>query len=56
MNMPAAKLIASLGDDHFHVRICNIVLHAYAAENAARMAAARSPIERELAGRANRKR
>ena len=52
MNMPAADLLAALGDDYFHARICNIALHAYAAENEARMAAmaaARSQIERELA-------
>lgn len=51
MNMPPAELIAALGDDYFHARICNIALHAYAAENEARMAAmaaARSQIEREL--------
>lgn len=51
MNLPAAQLIAALGDDYFHARICNIALHAYAAENEARMAAmaaARSQIEREL--------
>lgn len=51
MNMPATKLIGALGDDYFHARICNIALHAYAAENEARMAAmaaARNQIEREL--------
>jgi len=51
MNMPPAELITALGDDYFHARICNIALHAYAAENEARMAAmaaARSQIEREL--------
>lgn len=51
MNTPATQLIAALGDDYFHARICNIALHAYAAENEARMAAmaaARSQIEREL--------
>lgn len=51
MNLPAGDLAAALADDYFHARICNIALHAYAAENEARMAAmaaARSQIEREL--------
>ena len=51
MNLPAATLLTRLGADYVHALICNAALHAFAAENEARMvamAAARNQIEREL--------
>lgn len=51
MHLSPAKLLASLTSDYLHALICNAALHAFAAENEARMAtmaAARRQIEREL--------
>jgi F-type H+-transporting ATPase subunit gamma len=52
MQVPRAALIDALGQDHFHAQLCKAALHAFAAENEARMMAmssAASQIERELA-------
>ena len=52
MNLPPAALLESLTTDYLHALICNAALHAFAAENEARMAAmaaARRQIEHELA-------
>ena len=49
--LPAASLLASLGADYIHARICKAALHAFAAENEARMesmTSAASQIAREL--------
>lgn len=46
-----AALVAGLAEDYLHAQLCQAALHAYAAENQARMeamAAARSQIERQL--------
>lgn len=51
MQLPADTLIDSLGADYFHALVCRAALHAFAAENEARMEAmssAGSQIEREL--------
>jgi F-type H+-transporting ATPase subunit gamma len=51
MQLPVDTLIDSLGADYFHALLCRTALHAFAAENEARleaMAAAGSQIEREL--------
>jgi len=51
LNLPAETLLVSLGRDYVHALICNAALHAFAAENEARMAAmaaARNQIGREL--------
>ena len=51
--LPPATLIARLGADYVHARICQAALHAFAAENEARMQAmssASSQIARELSG------
>jgi F-type H+-transporting ATPase subunit gamma len=51
INLPAPQLIEKLSADYLHTQISNVALHAFAAENEARMAAmaaARSQIEREL--------
>lgn len=51
MQMPGDALIASLGQDYFNALVCKAALHAFAAENEARMAAmssAGSQIAREL--------
>lgn len=50
-NLPAARLLDALSADYLHALICNAALHAFAAENEARMAAmaaARRQIEKEL--------
>jgi F-type H+-transporting ATPase subunit gamma len=51
LNMPPETLLSELAADYLHARLCNAALHAFAAENAARMAAmesARHQIERQL--------
>lgn len=51
MQLPEEALIASLGQDYFNAQICRAALHAFAAENEARMEAmssAGSQIAREL--------
>jgi F-type H+-transporting ATPase subunit gamma len=51
MQLPREALIESLGADYFHALVCRTALHAFAAENDARleaMAAAGSQIAREL--------
>jgi F-type H+-transporting ATPase subunit gamma len=51
MQLPRASLIDSLGQDYFHAQVCKSALHAFAAENEARMVAmssAASQISREL--------
>ncbi|MCR8723800.1 F0F1 ATP synthase subunit gamma [Frigidibacter sp. ROC022] len=49
--VPRQALIDGLGQDYFHARVCNAALHAFAAENEARMqamASAGTQIAREL--------
>lgn len=49
--LPEETLIASLGKDYFNAKVCRAALHAFAAENEARMAAmsaAGNQIAREL--------
>ncbi len=51
MQLPEETLIASLGQDYFAAQVCKAALHAFAAENEARMeamTAAGSQISREL--------
>lgn len=51
MQLPVGTLIDSLGADYFHALVCKTALHAFAAENDARleaMSAAGSQIAREL--------
>ncbi|MEM5471751.1 FoF1 ATP synthase subunit gamma [Hoeflea sp. AS60] len=51
MQLPVGALIDSLGADYFHALVCRTALHAFAAENDARleaMSAAGSQIAREL--------
>jgi len=51
MQLPKDTLIAALGQDYFHAQVCKAALHAFAAENEARMeamTAAGSQIAREL--------
>lgn len=51
MQLPVDALIDSLGTDYFHALVCRTALHAFAAENDARleaMSAAGSQIAREL--------
>lgn len=51
MQLSRATLIDSLGRDYFHAQVCKSALHAFAAENEARMVAmssAASQIAREL--------
>lgn len=51
MQVPRAALIDSLGQDYFHALVCKAALHAFAAENEARMVAmssAANQIAREL--------
>lgn len=51
MQVLRAALIDSLGQDYFHAQVCKAALHAFAAENEARMVAmssAASQIAREL--------
>lgn len=50
-NLPPAALIAELTADYVHAQLCKVALHAYAAENEARMeamASARTQIETQL--------
>ena len=52
LNLPPAVLLGELTADYLHARLCNAALHAFAAENEARMEAmeaARHQIERQLA-------
>ena len=51
MQLPEGTLIAALGQDYFNAQVCKAALHAFAAENDARMeamTAAGSQIAREL--------
>jgi F-type H+-transporting ATPase subunit gamma len=51
MQLPQDTLIAALGQDYFNAQVCKAALHAFAAENEARMeamTAAGSQIAREL--------
>ncbi len=51
MQLAPAALIDSLGQDYFHAQVCKAALHAFAAENEARMlamSAAANQIAREL--------
>ena len=50
-NLPAPVLLEELGADYLHAQLCNAALHAFAAENEARMAvmtSAQAQIKREL--------
>jgi F-type H+-transporting ATPase subunit gamma len=52
LNLTPAALLSGLTGDYLHAQLCNAALHAFAAENEARMeamAAAHRQIERELA-------
>ncbi|VTZ50343.1 F-type H+-transporting ATPase subunit gamma [Methylocella tundrae] len=52
LNLPATTLLSGLTADYMHAQLCNAALHAFAAENEARMeamASARRQIERQLA-------
>lgn len=51
LNLPPAALLGQLTADYLHALLCHAALHAFAAENEARMeamAAARGQIERQL--------
>ncbi len=51
MNLAPQALLAGLAAEHLHAQLCNAALHAFTAENEARMetmAAARTQIERQL--------
>jgi F-type H+-transporting ATPase subunit gamma len=51
LNLPSETLLNALTADYVHAQLCNAALHAFAAENEARMeamASARSQIERKL--------
>ncbi|CAN5788718.1 FoF1 ATP synthase subunit gamma [soil metagenome] len=51
VNLPPAQLLAELSAEHLHAQLCQVALHAFAAENEARveaMAAARTEVERQL--------
>ena len=51
LNLAPETLLSELAADYLHAQLCNAALHAFAAENEARMeamAAARSQIERQL--------
>lgn len=51
LNLPPAILLRELAADYMHAQLCEAALHAFAAENQARMeamAATRSQIERQL--------
>ena len=51
LNLPPAALLAELTADYVHAQLCHAALHAFAAENQARMeamAAARGQIDRQL--------
>ena len=52
LNLPPEPLLSELTADYLHAQLCNAALHAFAAENEARMeamAAAHNQIERQLA-------
>jgi F-type H+-transporting ATPase subunit gamma len=52
VNLPPPLLLSELTADYLHAQLCDAALHAFAAENQARMeamAAAHSQIERQLA-------
>lgn len=52
LNLPATTLLSGLTADYMHAQLCKAALHAFAAENEARMeamASARRQIERQLA-------
>ncbi|SDS51598.1 F0F1 ATP synthase subunit gamma [Bradyrhizobium canariense] len=51
VNLPSEQLLSGLTADYLHAQLCSAALHAFAAENEARMAAmasARHQIERQL--------
>ncbi len=51
LNLPSEMLLIELTADYVHAQLCNTALHAFAAENEARMeamASARKQIERQL--------
>jgi F-type H+-transporting ATPase subunit gamma len=51
LNLPSEELLSGLTADYIYAQLCNAALHAFAAENEARMeamAAARHQIERQL--------
>ena len=51
LNLAPEALLSELTADYLHAQLCNAALHAFAAENEARMeamAAARNQIERQL--------
>ncbi len=51
VNLAPATLVAELAQDYLHAQLCQAALHAFAAENEARMeamAAAHSQVERQL--------
>ena len=53
LNLAPARLLESLTEDYVHAQLCMAALHAFAAENVARMeamAAAHGQIDRKLAG------
>jgi F-type H+-transporting ATPase subunit gamma len=59
LNMTPERLLSALTADYMHAQLCNTALHAFAAENEARMeamASARSQIERQLASLLARRR
>lgn len=52
LNLPAGVLLSDLTADYVHAQLCHAALHAFAAENEARMASmasARNQIEQQLA-------
>ncbi len=52
LNLSAETVLSGLTADYMHAQLCNVALHAFAAENEARMeamAAAHNQIERQLA-------
>jgi len=52
VNLAADALVRALSSDYIHAQLCHAALHAFAAENEARMqamASARNQIERQLA-------
>jgi F-type H+-transporting ATPase subunit gamma len=53
LNLAPEALLSELTADYLHAQLCNAALHAFAAENEARMeamTAARNQIERQLSG------
>ncbi|MDR3372403.1 MAG: F0F1 ATP synthase subunit gamma, partial [Ancalomicrobiaceae bacterium] len=52
LNLPPKMLLRSLTADYLHAQLCRAALHAFAAENEARMqamAAAHGQVERQMA-------